>query len=71
MWLIMGFFAVVAFWVLNIYFRDDGTKLKHSPVIDGPDDQKNHSKLTNLLTWIVALGLVGAMLFVFGLNPSP
>ena len=70
MWLLIFCLAVVAFWALNIYFRDDGTELKHSPVIDGPEDQKDYTQLTKMLTWIIGLAFVAALIFIFVLAPQ-
>ena len=71
MWFLIFCVAVGVFWALNIYFRDDGKKLKHSPVIDGPEDQKDYSQLANVLTWIIGLAFVVALIFVFVLTPEP
>ena len=70
MWFLIFCVAVVAFWAFNIYFRDDGTELKHSPVIDGAEGQKDYSQLTNVLTWIIGLALVAALIFIFVLAPQ-
>ena len=68
MWLLIALVAIYVFWTLNIYFRDDGTKLKHSPVIDEPlepiDPQKAES-YSNKLIFFVGIGLFGLLVFVF------
>ena len=65
MWLLIALAALTVFWILNIYFRDDGTKLKHSPVIDEPPQQKENTRLINALTWAVCLSLAAALGFIF------
>ena len=68
MWFVIFCLACVAFWALNIYFRDDGTKLKHSPVIDEPlepiDPQKAEA-FSNKLIFLVSIALIGLFVFVF------
>ena len=65
MWLLIFFAAFTVFWALNIYFRDDGTKLKHSPVIDGPLEAKKAEAYSNKLIFFVGIGLFGFLVFVF------
>ena len=65
MWLLIFFAAFTVFWALNIGFRDDGTKLKHSPVIDGPLEPKKAEAYSNKLIFFVSIGLFGLLVFVF------
>ena len=65
MWFLIFCAAFVVFWALNIYFRDDGTKLKHSPVIDGPIEPKKAEAYSNKLIFFVGIGLFGLLVFVF------
>ena len=68
MWLLITLVAIFVFWTLNIYFRDDGTKLKHSPVIDDPPepiDPKKAEAYSNKLIFLVSIALMGLFVFVF------
>ena len=65
MWLLITLAAITVFWALNIYFRDDGTKLKHSPVIEGPLEPKKTEAYSNKSIFFVGIGLFGLLVFVF------
>ena len=51
---------ITVFWILSIYLRDDGTKLKNSLEIDESEEQ-----VSNKLFLATGLALVGLLFFVF------
>lgn len=56
-------FALVLFtlcWILSIYLRDDGIKLKNSPEID-----ESREQASNKLFLATGLALAGLLFFVF------
>ena len=47
-------------WILSVYLRDDGTKLKNSPEID-----ESREQVSNKLFLATGLALAGLLFFVF------